>query len=345
MNRWTDAVWNEGPEDPIERYVLLRIADRADRSGFCFPSLASIASDTRLSESTIKRALRRLATEGWITFTPGSGRGKRSHYQLLKKGSERTPSESDKGIHTEPLSATKRSPERTPSNDMADDERGSHGSQKGVTVNGKGVTEENPPYNPPVGEPSKNPQRTPTFLQAQPAMEKNDPRHSLFKKEHETWFEELNGIAPQWGGREGKALKEFLAAHPTLTLQQWKRILRNRAASPCNTGKPLYTWIQVAPCWLNGLADDFGNAPRRGWVDRNRAIEDSIRARHAARADSGDEEPGLLDVILAQNQCDRAALPSDALPSAQVGSNGHQPLIAAPAASASPGTDSRGPRH
>lgn len=295
MNRWTDAVWTGGPADPIERYVLLRIADRADRSGCCFPSLASIASDTRLSESTIKRALRRLASEGWLTFTPGNGRGKRSHYQILKKGSQRTPSETGKGIHTEPLSTDETGSERTPFNPEAKEERGSESPAKGFTQTAKGVHTENPPHTPPSSEPPRNPQRTPIFLQPKAANEKAPSRHSLFRESYRTWFTQVNGTAPQWKGREAKALNEFLDSHSELTLEEWQRILAHRAAGHCNPAKELSAWIKHALSWLRGPADDFGNVPKERYIDQNVRVAQAVQRSLARHHEDG--EIGISDLF------------------------------------------------
>lgn len=82
-------VWKNGPIDPAERYVLLKLADNANHDGLCWPSLSEISDETRLSESTVRRAIRSLEKGGWLTVNRGLGRSKNSQYVLQEKVSER----------------------------------------------------------------------------------------------------------------------------------------------------------------------------------------------------------------------------------------------------------------
>jgi hypothetical protein len=124
--------WECGPADPIDRYVLLKLADNADQDGRCFPSRPEICDKTRLSVSTVKRSIGNLEREGWITVKRGDGRGHRSQYQINKRGSEGTGSQ-------------RTGSERT----------GSVRPKKGFTENEKGFTEKNPP-DPLIGRTIKN---------------------------------------------------------------------------------------------------------------------------------------------------------------------------------------------
>jgi hypothetical protein len=50
------------------RAVLMALADRADNVGQCYPSLATIAKDAGVCVSTVKTALRKLRSAGFITW-------------------------------------------------------------------------------------------------------------------------------------------------------------------------------------------------------------------------------------------------------------------------------------
>ncbi len=130
--------WKQGPDDPMERYVYLAIADNANDEGEAFPSLPTIAEKSKLSLSTIRRAIASMEDAGWLDVIRGRGAGNRSQYHL-KKVSEGKVSEGN-------LSERKLSVRR----------------KKGITETQKGVTETNPP-DPLIGvttnKPSVNHQR------------------------------------------------------------------------------------------------------------------------------------------------------------------------------------------
>jgi DNA-binding GntR family transcriptional regulator len=48
------------------RLVYMYLRDRANRDGASWPSIKTIAKDTKLSRSTVKRALRDLEREGYL---------------------------------------------------------------------------------------------------------------------------------------------------------------------------------------------------------------------------------------------------------------------------------------
>src|ERR1700744_3895495 len=83
--QWMSWVWSDGPDDPGDRYVLLKLADNANQDGLCWPSLLEISTTTKLSESSVRRSIQRLEKGGWLTVKRGLGRGKSSEYILQKK--------------------------------------------------------------------------------------------------------------------------------------------------------------------------------------------------------------------------------------------------------------------
>ena len=78
--------------DANERFVYLCLANHSGAEGSCFPSLPTIARETRLSESTVRRSIQALEKGGYLTVIRGSGAGHRSEYQLLKKVPHSNPS-------------------------------------------------------------------------------------------------------------------------------------------------------------------------------------------------------------------------------------------------------------
>jgi len=53
-----------------EKTVYIYLRDRADASGVCWPGIKTIASDMRLSRSTVKRALTDLEQHGYLQKIP-----------------------------------------------------------------------------------------------------------------------------------------------------------------------------------------------------------------------------------------------------------------------------------
>jgi hypothetical protein len=142
---WISYAWKEGPTEPNARYVYLAIADNADIEGFAFPSLLALCKKTRLSESTVRRCVASLETDGWLEVKRGVGKGKRSEYTLKKVS---------KSILLQSISGAAMTDERC----QRDGEKTSQRKEKGVTVTTPphpfiGVTVTEPPLNH-QGEPS-----------------------------------------------------------------------------------------------------------------------------------------------------------------------------------------------
>lgn len=54
------------PNRAIAVYLYLR--DRANKEGFCWPAVPTMARELKMSESTIRRALRDLVREGFLVI-------------------------------------------------------------------------------------------------------------------------------------------------------------------------------------------------------------------------------------------------------------------------------------
>ena len=54
---------------PIQKLILLLLADRANDEGFCFPSMKTIAEDACMSRSAVMENVKKLAAQGLINVT------------------------------------------------------------------------------------------------------------------------------------------------------------------------------------------------------------------------------------------------------------------------------------
>lgn len=56
------------------KMVYLYLFDRADKEGYCFPAINTIAKDLSLSRSTVKRAIQDLEQHGYIEKNNDTGK-------------------------------------------------------------------------------------------------------------------------------------------------------------------------------------------------------------------------------------------------------------------------------
>jgi hypothetical protein len=90
-----------------------------------------------------------------------------------------------------------------------------------------------------------------------------DARAAEFKAAFQDTFAVENSIPAPWDAKEATNLKKFLAANPTIVLEQWRRILYHRSISPINHKASLSVWISRALAWLDAPADEWGK-PLKG---------------------------------------------------------------------------------
>ena len=88
--RVMERVWRHGPSHPTERLVLLCLADKAADDGRnAFPSMATIAERTALSQRTVERVIDRLVAAGYLLRERryvGNGRRSRSNLYTIVLG-------------------------------------------------------------------------------------------------------------------------------------------------------------------------------------------------------------------------------------------------------------------
>jgi hypothetical protein len=111
------ALSDDGPPDPVDRYVLVGIAHFADRNAdTAWPSMASIAEKTRKSESTVRRSIASLESAGYISVVRGRGSGKVSLYTFHRPGKRCQPdtfNKPEKGVNGTPFQRRKKVSKQT----------------------------------------------------------------------------------------------------------------------------------------------------------------------------------------------------------------------------------------
>jgi Helix-turn-helix domain len=161
-------VWEIGPDDPTECFVLLALANEANDAGLsCFPSIARLAKHTRRSERTVMRAIQILESgqNPWIEVvrddpehedSPGRGTSyilnvsrMETLYsvELAKRRLERRPRKREKASTRDMVSRVEVPTGDTVSRDMVSGDTAS-----GDTVTDTGDIDDIPPH-PLLGRP------------------------------------------------------------------------------------------------------------------------------------------------------------------------------------------------
>ena len=82
-------VWTRSAAKPIERLVLLALADSANAdTRDCWPSVAHIATRCNLSIRRVQYALRALVATGELSVDPGGGRTHTARYRVGLNGAD-----------------------------------------------------------------------------------------------------------------------------------------------------------------------------------------------------------------------------------------------------------------
>lgn len=77
-------VWDEGPREPTERFLLLALADIADDAGKCWPAVGTVAARCCMSERNARRIIRKLEDGGWLETQAQAGRNHTNVYHIRK---------------------------------------------------------------------------------------------------------------------------------------------------------------------------------------------------------------------------------------------------------------------
>jgi hypothetical protein len=125
---------------------MLALADRADDTGFSWPSIEDLSERTKLSARAVQKGIAKLVEIGELEVEEGGGRRVRNRYRITPK-----PRTSDGVTGEEPRTSDGVSPEETPNFEPE-------------TPNSATETPNNTPGNPvkSAGEPPQEPSREPS---------------------------------------------------------------------------------------------------------------------------------------------------------------------------------------
>lgn len=69
------AVFESEVLGPTERLIMLALADHADDTGRCYPSISRLCQRTGLGERAIQNNIKALVSKGYVTIVPNAGQG------------------------------------------------------------------------------------------------------------------------------------------------------------------------------------------------------------------------------------------------------------------------------
>ena len=87
MNAILNDAWRVRGVSLAEKTVLVRLADRADDGGLCFPGQASIADELGVTTRTVSRAIARLVELGHVQIAEDSTPTRSRRYQVTPQPS------------------------------------------------------------------------------------------------------------------------------------------------------------------------------------------------------------------------------------------------------------------
>ena len=82
MNALLNAAWKVRGLTGTEKLVLIRLADRADRDGKCYPGQKSIADDCCISVRTVRKAIKSLTAKGHLVILQFAGYSSATTYRV-----------------------------------------------------------------------------------------------------------------------------------------------------------------------------------------------------------------------------------------------------------------------
>ena len=76
------AIFDSEALGPTERLIMLSLADHADDSGRCYPSISRLCTRTGLSERAVRTNIRALEKSGYLAIQIGAGQGGANLYTI-----------------------------------------------------------------------------------------------------------------------------------------------------------------------------------------------------------------------------------------------------------------------
>ena len=112
----TKPVWLSNIQPPARKLVALRIADGANESGVCWPSMKSIARACGINERMARKHIAALEEDGWLKRVPverqnGSAASNEYHWNIGKLD---LVEEEDRSNRSHETSIIGRSPNNAP---------------------------------------------------------------------------------------------------------------------------------------------------------------------------------------------------------------------------------------
>lgn len=107
--RVSSIIWKSAPVGGSELLVLLALADHADETGNCYPSIAGLAEKVRLSPRRVQANIRRLENLGLVfCASKKGGAGQTNRYQIcLQRLTSASPFGGEKGDGSDSVSPKK----------------------------------------------------------------------------------------------------------------------------------------------------------------------------------------------------------------------------------------------
>lgn len=85
------AIFESRSLGPTKRLVMLALADHADDTGRCYPSIVRLQDRTGLSERAVRDNIRALEAEGYLNVTLSAGPGGKNLYTVNPEGGQQMP--------------------------------------------------------------------------------------------------------------------------------------------------------------------------------------------------------------------------------------------------------------
>jgi hypothetical protein len=145
---WLDQVRADPELTPLAfmlAYVLANLVN--EREGHAWPSIARLAAECRVSETSVKQVIRRLVARGHLSVELGIGRGKTNRYRWIIKSDDVRRAEDERRVQRRPMSDQKWQAGLPISERKGvipvtpiEEKKGQSGSEKGAVSARKGVS-------------------------------------------------------------------------------------------------------------------------------------------------------------------------------------------------------------
>jgi len=108
------AIFESETLGPTERLIMLALADHADDSGRCYPSMQRLCKRTGLSDRAIQKNIKDLTEAGYLTVIPQAGQGGANVYIVTATPERRSPPNEvrPRTSDTTPPNVVRQTPER-----------------------------------------------------------------------------------------------------------------------------------------------------------------------------------------------------------------------------------------